>query len=257
MRFHRYTERVFYLDLSARSCDAEIVKVGPDYIELDRTVAYPEGGGQESDAGAIFLESGQSIPFSAARKMYTSPSNLPGFEDVKVGGVIWHLIPSGFIPNLASIQVGMKARVEIDYARRQLLSLHHTASHLLYAAIELVRPGTANNTLGCHIKTNGARFDFNVAARFCEEELSDISAIANELINSNKAIHMASNEIEPDARTWICGEISIPCGGTHVETTGILSRMSVRRRNLGVGKERLACALTEETLPKSFSEAGL
>jgi alanyl-tRNA synthetase len=55
MKFERRTQKLYYEDFFLSEAAAKIVKVGPDYIELDATVAYPEGGGQEADQGTISL----------------------------------------------------------------------------------------------------------------------------------------------------------------------------------------------------------
>ena len=47
------TELLFRDDAYLTSCEAEVTKVGPEGIQLDRTVFYPEGGGQPGDLGKL------------------------------------------------------------------------------------------------------------------------------------------------------------------------------------------------------------
>ena len=47
------TEEIFRHDAYARTAEAQVVAVGEDGIELDRTIFYPEGGGQPSDQGTV------------------------------------------------------------------------------------------------------------------------------------------------------------------------------------------------------------
>ncbi|MDQ2823532.1 MAG: hypothetical protein M3Y65_24660 [Pseudomonadota bacterium] len=47
-----------------------MVKAGPDFVELDATVAFPEGGKQESDRGDIALDDGTVLRLIASRRFY-------------------------------------------------------------------------------------------------------------------------------------------------------------------------------------------
>ena len=47
------TEEIFRHDSYCRECEATVVSSGPDGIVLDRTVFYPNGGGQPGDQGVL------------------------------------------------------------------------------------------------------------------------------------------------------------------------------------------------------------
>ena len=47
------TQLVFRDDAYARSCEATVVAVRENIVELDRTVFYPLGGGQAGDTGSL------------------------------------------------------------------------------------------------------------------------------------------------------------------------------------------------------------
>lgn len=51
----RITNKLYYKNTDQLSCLAKVVKISSDGIELDQTISYPEGGGQESDHGFISL----------------------------------------------------------------------------------------------------------------------------------------------------------------------------------------------------------
>lgn len=38
---------------------------------------------------------------------------------------------------------------------------------------------------------------------------------------------------------WVCGEIKMPCGGTHVKSTDEIGKVKLKRKNIGRGKERI------------------
>lgn len=240
--FERNTEKLYYQDRYLASCTATIVKIGADHIELDRTVAFPEGGGQEADTGVIGrYRNGVKVRFVGARKVYATPIQLEGMPEVSIGGVVWHAIHPDDQALLAQFEVGDAVVLQIDALRRERLSVSHTASHLLYLGVQRYRPEAVDNTLGCHISEHGARFDFGVGSRFESDEIEQIACYANGLVAEEAAVEVFHHQAYLDARFWRCGEAVIPCGGTHLDSTGIVGELRLKRRSMGTGKERLAC----------------
>ncbi len=245
MKFERRTQKLYYDDFYLSQAKAKIVKVGSDYIELDATVAYPEGGGQEADHGTITLDDGRVLRFVWAQKVYAHLSGLAEFPDVQIDGVIWHTIHPDDVAMLAQVQPGSGATVEIDVERRARLSLSHTASHFLYLGVAKFRPDAIKSIRGCHIKIDGARFDFGVEARFSTEEIAKIEEEANAFIARDVAITVSAHPDAPDARLWHSDGHTIPCGGTHLDHANPVGRIQVKRKGLGAGKERISCVFPE------------
>jgi alanyl-tRNA synthetase len=241
----RATRKRYYEDPYLVRCPAVVVRSGEDYIELDGTVAYPEGGGQESDRGVIRLADGRVVRFVEAKRMYGHAPQLEGFPDIQVEGVIWHMIHPDDRAVASTIETGAKVVVEIDVERRAHLTLSHSAAHLVYLGIAHLRPDAIPGILGCHIKPDGARFDFRVAERFSPDEVEAITAYANALVGRDAAIHMEAHAEFPDARIWRCDGHRMPCGGMHLRSAGPVGRLRVRRKCLGAGKERLSCEFVE------------
>lgn len=241
MKLDRRTFKLYYEDFYLSQAEAKIVKIGPDYVELDATVAYPVGGGQESDQGIIFLGDGRNIRFIGAKKLYGYFTGLPDFLDVQVEGVIWHLIHPDDQAILVELQIGSEVVVSLDIERRARLSLSHTASHFLYLGVGMLRPDAIKSTRGCHIKEDSARFDFGVTERFSSEQISQIEDSANQFIAQNALITISAHPTMPDARLWHCAHHVIPCGGTHLDRSAPIGILQVRRKSLGAGKERLSC----------------
>lgn len=188
MNFSRKNHRLYYEDFFLCEAAARIVRVEKDSIELDATVAYPEGGGQEFDHGFICLENGSVLRFDGAEKIYTRLAGLSEFPGLQVDGVIQHLIAEEDQPLLARLEPGMPVIVRIDVERRARLALSHTASYLLYLGVAKIRPDAIESTIGCHIKTDGARFDFSLETRLSAEELLSIEHLANGYVQRNASI---------------------------------------------------------------------
>jgi len=62
----------------------------------------------------------------------------------------------------------------------------------------------------------------------------------NNLIDSNLDIESNFDDEETESRYWkIEGFAKVPCGGTHLKKTSEVGSISLKRNNLGGGKERI------------------
>ncbi len=187
------------------------------YVALERTPFYLEAGGQVSDTGTI------SSPDGEARVVgITRYGRWPRLHQVEV--------TSGSLPRRQIVTAEVIDDVR-DATRR-----HHTATHLLHAALRQV--------LGTHVKQAGSlvapdrlRFDFVHFSPLTREQIEEIERIVNEHIVRNVAVQTEiSTPEEAVARGAMAlfGEkygdrvrvVSVPgfsmelCGGTHVRATG-------------------------------------
>lgn len=126
------TEQLYYDFITESS--SRILYAHKNYIVLNKTPFYPEGGGQASDRGTI--------------------NGLRVAEVKKLGDVIVHLI-EGEVSQTPGIAKGKTVRCIVDSERRQRLIAHHTATHLISAA--------ARNVIGNHAWQEGARKDADKA----------------------------------------------------------------------------------------------
>ncbi|WP_246589579.1 hypothetical protein [Marinobacterium ramblicola] len=78
-----------------------------------------------------------------------------------------------------------------------------------------------------------------------EAEIRRIGDIANRYIEADHPIRLYASEQHPDARYWECAGQVMPCGGTHIERTGPIGHLTIKRKNIGKGKERVICMLPE------------
>jgi len=186
-------------------------------IIVDRTPFYAEAGGQIGDRGVI------SAP-GALATVSTCRNAVPGLST--------HLVTI----DEGSFEAGMKVRLAVDEERREGAMRHHTATHLLNAALR--------ETLGTHVKQAGSlvandrlRFDFSHFQGIDERELRVMENRVNGEILANKqvaTIEMSRDEALASGALAFFGDkygervrvVEIPgfskefCGGTHVSQTG-------------------------------------
>lgn len=238
--YNRFTKKLYYQDPLLQRCPAIITQVGEDYLELSQTVAYPEGGGQESDQGWIDTPQG-TLAFAQAILVGGDPITLDGFKGGSSGGVIQHKLDAPNPALLQQLKVGDAVHIRIHIERRQKLSLSHSASHFLYAAVLHFRPELEETTIGCHIKESGARFDFISSQSFSPDDVKKIEEHSNYLISQNNSIEIKPHPLNEEARSWLYQDITIPCGGTHLASPADIRAIKVSRKNIGKNKERLSC----------------
>jgi len=148
-------ELLFREDPYLKSCEATIVAVHGEAVELDRTVFYPLGGGQAGDTGKI----------GAWRVLDTRKGPL--------ADQVLHVLEPG-----ASAPAGSKVELQLDWERRHRLMRLHTALHLLGAVVKA--PVT-----GGRIAEDKAHLDFDIEM---ERLLKDaIEAQVNALVRSGTA----------------------------------------------------------------------
>jgi misacylated tRNA(Ala) deacylase len=209
-------ELLFRDDPYLASCEATVVSVQDNVVELDRTVFYPLGGGQAGDTGRI----------GAWRVLDTR----------KDGESVLHMLEPGH-----GASPGMKVEIQLDWERRHRLMRLHTALHLLGAVVKA--PVT-----GGRIGEDKAHLDFDIEMEKLVKD--EIEARLDELIG--KSIPTAVRWItdaELEARPELVKTMSVApprgegrvrlleipgvdlqaCGGTHVKNTAEIGRLAVAR----------------------------
>jgi Ser-tRNA(Ala) deacylase AlaX len=235
------TKKIYYTTSEVNLHTATIVGINEDSIELDETIAFPEGGGQEGDHGEIFLNNNPNIKvnFIDTQLVNAVKLNDPDYPACKIGGTIIHILPSSQVELIKNFSIGDKINIQIDLDRRNKLTQSHSATHIMYMAIDTLKGNIVNNLIGCHIKPDGGRLDFLTDYRFSPEEIKIIEEKSNSIINDNLKIKIISDITYPDIRTWVCNDYQIPCGGTHVNNSGEIPLIKVSRKSIGKGKERV------------------
>jgi alanyl-tRNA synthetase len=231
------TEHLYYQDQYMKEFKAKVVKViDSEYVVLDKTCFYPEGGGQPADTGYLVFE-----------------GNKVEVVDVqKVGKVIVHKV-KGTIPKENSLVSGV-----IDWEKRYSLMKNHTATHIVN--------GAARRVLGQHVwqfgtqkGVNRSRLDISHYRRLTLKEVHEIEKLANEIISQNISVEtswMPRSEAEKlygfrlyqggavpgkEIRVVKIGDWDVEaCAGTHLKNTGEIGFIKIiHAERVQDGVERL------------------
>jgi Ser-tRNA(Ala) deacylase AlaX len=210
------TIRLFWDDPYAARADARVTRVDGRDIELDRTIFFACSGGQESDAGTI--------------------AGQPVIEARLDGDRIVYTLPDGH-----GLRAGDPVSVVIDWERRYRLMRLHFAAELVLEMVCATLPGVER--IGAHIAEDKARIDFawpeSVAAR-----LPAIAGQVAGIVAADLPIRSAYSDAATGRRFWdVEGVARVPCGGTHLRRTGEVGPLTLRRKNVGSGKERVEIRL--------------
>ena len=216
------TQALFREDAYSTETEAVVLKSGPRGIALDRTVFYPQGGGQSGDRGMLLLEDGAAIPIVST--IYDADR-----------ATILHVPAEG----TALPEAGARVIARIDWEFRYKRMRAHTALHLLSVVAPYpVTGGSVGDAEG--------RLDFDSGEAVLDK--ADVERRLNELIALDKAVsHSWIADAELEANPSLIKTMSVkppmgtgrvrliaiegldlqPCGGTHVARTGEIGRASV------------------------------
>lgn len=190
---------------------------------LEATPFYAESGGQVGDSGTLDFD-GEIIEI---------------YDTKKDNDLIIHFA------NKLPVNVSANIIAKINVEKRKAITQHHSATHLLHAALRKV--------LGNHVAQKGSlvnqehlRFDFSHFAKVTSEEIVQLEKIVNEKIRKNIPVIIKETSKE-EALTMgamaLFGEkygdkvrvviidpnYSIElCGGTHVGHTGELGYFKIK-----------------------------
>ncbi|HUK50856.1 MAG TPA: alanine--tRNA ligase, partial [Terriglobales bacterium] len=245
------TDRLYYKDPFQREFQGRVVAViEGQFVVLDQTCFYPEGGGQPGDIGVL--------------KPETGPVKVVATQ--RVGRVILHQI-DGQAPRVGQVVGG-----EIDWPRRISLMRHHTGTHLVL--------GAARRVLGQHAWQAGAqkgvessRIDISHYERITDEQAREIERLATEVALQDIPVESQwlpreKAEQEYGYRLYQGGvvpgrELRIikigdwdveACGGTHCTRTGQIGDIKIlHTERIQDGVERIIFAAGSQAL-RAFQE---
>ena len=214
------TEELFRDNAYLRECAATVIAVDGRRVVLDRTVFYPEGGGQPGDRGELRLPGGVSFDVTTTRK------------DADLGLV--HVLAG----DSGAPAVGDTLTAVIDWDTRYRHMRMHTCLHLLCSLIP--HPVT-----GGSIGADRGRLDFDMAEGIdkaaVEAALNALVAgdhpvgyrwITDDEMRDNMAL-VRTMSVQPPLGGGRVRLVDVdgvdlqPCGGTHVAHTGEIGRVAL------------------------------
>ena len=219
------TEELFREDATLRECSATVLALSEGGVILDRSVFYPQGGGQAGDAGWLQLADGRRAAIADARKSKEHP------------GAVLHLLADA---DASLLPPGTRVTAQIDWPRRHAHMRFHTSTHLLCALV----PHPVD---GCSITAAYARLDFHMSEPLDKEALS--AGIARLVAEAHAVRQRWISEAELDANPSLVRSMSVqpprglgrirvleiegvdlqPCGGTHVANTAEIGAVVVTK----------------------------
>ena len=235
------TELLFYEHPFEQVFEASVLDVVDGMIILDRTLLYPEGGGQPADHGTL-ERAGQVF-------------NVVDVQ--KSGDVVLHKLSD---PGLAR---GDRVTGRVDMRRRLAHARHHTATHLVH--------DSAKRVLGKHVWQAGAqksedraRLDISHYKRITDEELKAIEMEANRRVMEMAPVdtkflprteaeklfgfELYQGGVPPGTQIRVVrvGTDIEACAGTHVTNTGMIGAIKIlRTERIQDGVERIEFAAGE------------
>ncbi|MBM3317613.1 MAG: alanine--tRNA ligase [Candidatus Eisenbacteria bacterium] len=218
-----------FVGYDSESAPASVVRFAPAageparaWVVLDRTPFYGASGGQVGDTG-LLRSGGTVLEVLDAQRADAEIRHLVGLET----------------PGAADLlgEAGRAWEAEIDRDRRAQIRRHHTATHLLHAALRRV--------LGRHVAQAGSlvsperlRFDFTHFSALTPEEREEVERGVNEAVVADHpveirfstrdealadgAVALFGEKYDADRvrRVRVAGVSEELCGGTHVSRTG-------------------------------------
>ena len=208
--------KLFWENPYATQLETHVAKVNGDDVTLAETIFYAFSGGQESDTGTI---GGHNV--MNARK--------DGLE------LVYTLEPGH------GLSAGDEVLVEIDGQRRYKLMRLHFAAEIVLELVTRTLPGAEK--IGAHIAADKARIDFSWPENLTPL-LPELQQAAHDLVTANRPIVSDFSDVVAQRRYWrVEGFAEVPCGGTHLKTTGEVGAVNLKRKNVGSNKERVEIVL--------------
>jgi len=221
-------------------------------VILDRTPFYAESGGQVTDTGKLLLPGDKAEVLEVQKP---------------VGGMFVHTVRVAG----GTLAEGAEVGAEVDSARRWSIMRHHTATHLIHAALRQV-VGSSATQAGSLVAPDRLRFDFASGKAVTGEQLRAIEEMVNAKVLENLPVTVWETSIDEAKKRGamaLFGEkygehvrmLEIAdysrelCGGTHVPSTGHIGTVIIVSESaVAAGVRRIEAVAGTAALAMVFAQ---
>jgi alanyl-tRNA synthetase len=204
---------------------------------LSETPFYAESGGQVADTGLLRTTRAEAE-----------------VKDVKKGvsGTFYHTLRI----TQGVLHKGETAEATVNATQREATARHHSATHLLQAALRSVLGGHIQQA-GSLVSPERLRFDFTHFSSLSDQEIKEIQQALNKAVLANLTVETIETSLEEAkslgatalfgekysdiVRVVKMGDYSKElCGGTHVRATGEIGLVKILSEGgIGAGLRRI------------------
>ncbi len=207
------------------------------WVMLEKTPFYATSGGQKGDTGTLD---------GYGRVLQTEKFFGLNLSEVRLD---------------KSLKAGDTVTATVDADRKEI-ARHHSATHLLHAALGKIL-GESAQQAGSNVDANRLRFDFSYPKAVTQEQLNEIEAWVNRQIayETNAATQeMSLEEAQASGAKALFGEkygdtvrvVSLGsdsvefCGGTHVENLGEIGMFIITKESgVSAGVRRIEAVVSQ------------
>jgi Ser-tRNA(Ala) deacylase AlaX len=236
------TELVYLNDTYQYQGSGTLLRIDADergsYGVCDRTIFYPQGGGQPADSGDLTVN-GQRIPVTFVGFANGEVRHYGNFADLALTGAA-------------------EAGQRVDESRRLKNSQAHTAGHLVANVAESIAP-ELHAVKGYHFP-EGSYVEFDgVLAGLAEEFIATMNERLSEAVRAEHNIQCRTVDFhelqaicpklpaglpqDKPLRVVQIGDFPpVPCGGTHLPSLADLKSVSISKAKSKQGKTKVSYA---------------
>ncbi len=215
------------------------------WVMLEKTPFYAESGGQVGDVGLL---EGRGYVKETKKFLDMNLSRVEVHRDLLVGDVV-----------VATVD-----------GKRQQIAKHHSATHLLHAALSEIL-GEHVSQAGSLVESDRLRFDFSHPKAMSEEEITQVEAWVNSKISHEAPTTTVEMSIEEakkmgakaqfgekygdTVRVVSIGKDSVEfCGGTHVDNAVEIGLFMISKESgVSAGVRRIEAVCGTEAFKRVFA----
>ncbi len=249
-----YYQNAYQTDFTARVLSCQKGRQGYEVV-LDRTVFYPEGGGQPADQGILrILDEAGKAAYDAQDALQRNgyigePVTVTDVQER--GEEILHFCDK-------PLEAGTTVSGTIDWKRRYAHSQEHSGEHIFSGIVHSL---TSFDNVGFHMGRDFITVDFNGALR--AEVAAEAERLTNEAIYADRELVISYPEPEElkklsyRSKKELSGKVRIvtvpgadvcACCGTHVKRTGEIGMVKVVDTENYKGGTRLTLKIGPQAL---------